>query len=208
MQQHASFSDTTLSCEATKIRVVPERIHKGEKMELDILQSIYSMHNDVLDVIMPFITKFGDAGIFWIVVGVVLTINKKTRKIGLTVMGALIFSVIFTNGILKNLVNRTRPFEYVDNVVLLVDKPWDTSFPSGHSSASMAAAVAIFIHNKKWGSGAIVLALLIAFSRLYLFVHFPTDVLAGLILGTLYAIGSALIVKKIYEKSNSKFIKY
>ncbi len=169
-------------------------------MEIDILQAIYSIHNSVLDTIMVGITHLGDAGILWIVLGLVLTFIKKTRKIGVTILGALILSVIFTNGIIKILVDRPRPYTYVDGINLLISKPIDASFPSGHSSASFAASVSLFIYNKKWGTVAIIVALLIAFSRLYLFIHFPTDVLAGIVLGIVYAKVSAYIVKKIYAK--------
>lgn len=173
-------------------------------MEIDILQALYSMHNPVLDTIMVCITHLGDAGILWIILGLVLTIVKKTRKIGITMLGALVLSLIFTNGIIKVIVDRPRPFTYVDGINLLIAKPIDASFPSGHSSASMAAAISLFIYNKKWGTVAVVVALLIAFSRLYLFVHFPTDVLCGLILGIIYAIGSYFIVKKVFEKIEKK----
>src|SRR5574344_2095727 len=105
-------------------------------MEIDILQAIYSIHNSVLDTIMVGITHLGDAGILWIVLGLVLTFIKKTRKIGVTILGALILSVIFTNGIIKILVDRPRPYTYVDGINLLISKPIDASFPSGHSSAS------------------------------------------------------------------------
>jgi undecaprenyl-diphosphatase len=177
-------------------------------MELDILRAIDSIHNPVLDSIMVFITHLGDAGIFWIAISVVLLFFKKYRKIGVVSLGALILSVLFTNVIIKNLFDRVRPFMYDEAVRqrLLIAEPFDSSFPSGHSSASMAAAVSIFIYNKKIGIPALAAALLIAFSRLYLFVHFPTDVLTGLILGILYAVASAAVVKFLNEKYKFKWL--
>ena len=175
-------------------------------MELDILRAIYELHNPILDKIMLAITTLGDAGIFWILISVILICIKKYRRIGITSLLALVFSLFFTNGILKNLFDRARPFTYDESIVLLIKEPFDSSFPSGHSSASMAAAVSIFIYNKKIGIPAVILSLLIAFSRLYLFVHYPTDVITGLILGVIYAIMSAFVVKKVSEKYNFKWM--
>ena len=169
-------------------------------MELEILQALYSIHNPILDAIMTFITHLGDAGIFWIAIAIVLIFTKKYRKAGIVALVSLILSLRFTNGILKHLFNRPRPFTFDETVKLLISTPHDSSFPSGHSSASMAAAVSFFIYDKKIGIPAIVVALLIAFSRLYIFVHYPTDVLAGLFVGTVYAITAALIVNTIYKK--------
>ena len=178
-------------------------------MELDNLRAIQSIHTQILDKIMIVITTLGDAGIFWILVSVILLFFKKYRKIGVASLGALVLSLIFTNGIIKNLFDRVRPFMYDEAIrqSLLIKEPFDSSFPSGHTSASIAAAVSIFIFNKKWGTAAIVLALMIGFSRLYLFVHFPTDVLTGLIAGILYAIISALIVVKLDEKYKFKWLR-
>ena len=169
-------------------------------MELEFLQALYSMHHPVLDAIMTFITHLGDAGIFWIVISIVLICTKKYRKAGIASLISLLLSVIITNLVLKNLFDRPRPFTFDETVKLLIATPHDSSFPSGHSAASMASAVAFFIYNKKIGIPAIILALLIAFSRLYIFVHYPSDVLAGLFVGTLYAVTAAWIVNKIYTK--------
>lgn len=171
-------------------------------MELDILRAIDSIHNPVLDKIMVFITHLGDAGIFWIAITIVLLFFRKYRKIGVVSAGALILSLLFTNVIIKNMFDRVRPFMYDEAIrqSLLIKEPFDSSFPSGHSSASMAAAVSIFIYNKKMGIPAVLLALLIAFSRMYLFVHFPTDIISGLVLGVLYAIMSSTIVKFLDNK--------
>lgn len=177
-------------------------------MELDILRAIDSIHNPILDKIMIAITHLGDAGLFWIAISIALLFFKKYRKIGVVSLGALVLSLIFTNGIIKNMFDRVRPFMYDEAIRqrLLIKEPFDSSFPSGHSSASMAAAVSIFIYNKKMGIPAIIVALLIAFSRLYLFVHFPTDVLTGLVLGILYAVGSAAVVKFLNDKYKFKWL--
>lgn len=118
--------------------------------ELSVLHWFESLHNPVLDPVMKGLTFLGNAGCFWIALAVVLLFFKRTRKIGITMAVSLVLSLIFTNLIIKNLVNRTRPF-VADPALLqtmLVKLPSDSSFPSGHTSASVAAAVAIFTLNK------------------------------------------------------------
>lgn len=174
--------------------------------EIELLKKIAEMRNDILNPIMVGITSLGNAGIFWIILALVLICIKKTRKIGFTMAISLVLSLIFTNLIIKNVVDRPRPFQYDETLKLLVSKPIDSSFPSGHSSASFAAAVAIFMNNKKYGIPAIILALLIALSRLYVSVHFPTDVAAGIILGIIYGVSAGLIAKFICKKYNPKWL--
>ena len=169
--------------------------------ELGILDSIQEIFGcKFLDTVMPVITLFGDGGIFWIALAIVLLIFKKTRKIGLTMGIALAMGFIIGNLGLKNIFARIRPYDLNPEFPLLIEKLHDFSFPSGHTLASFEASVAIFLYNKKFGIAAIVLAVLIAFSRLYLYVHYPTDVITSIILGTGFAIISFLIVKKIFKK--------
>lgn len=173
--------------------------------ELSVLHWFESLHNPILDPVMKGLTFLGNAGCFWIALAVVLLFFKRTRKIGITMAVSLVLSLIFTNLIIKNLVNRTRPF-VADPALLqtmLVKLPSDSSFPSGHTSASVAAAVAIFTRNKKWGIPAVVLAVLIGVSRLYLTVHFPTDVIAGLLLGIIYGVGAYFITSKLIYKNKT-----
>lgn len=176
--------------------------------EIPILKWFASLHNPITDPIMYCITKLGDKGIIWILLGLLMlfVLPKKYRKVGLTVALALIFSVIMCNGVMKNVSQRIRPFNFdtslfdtqIFNVFASID---DWSFPSGHTSASFAAAIAIILWRKKEGIVALCLAVLIAFSRLYLTVHYPTDVLVSLILGSLYGLLAYLIVKWALKKS-------
>ena len=151
-----------------------------------------------LDFLMPLITKLGDAGIFWIAVAVVLLVTKKYRKVGAMIGVALVLGLIFGNGVLKNVVGRIRPYDLNENMkdMLLIEALSDKSFPSGHTLASFESAVVLLINDKRLGIPAIVLAALIAFSRLYLYVHYPTDVLASIILGTAFAFLACYIVNK------------
>lgn len=171
------------------------------QFELGILDFIREyIANPVLDAIMPIITKFGDGGIFWIALAVIFLIFKKTRKMGLCMGLALLMGFIVGNLVLKNVVARIRPYDLNPEIEILVKHLSDFSFPSGHTLASFEAATAIFINNKKWGVPALVLAFLVAISRIYLYVHYPTDVLAGMLLGITFAVISCFIIKKHQDK--------
>ena len=174
------------------------------EFELKILDYIKDTFGCVfLDKAMPIVSMFGDHGIFWMALTAILLIPKKTRKMGLSMAIALALGYLCGNLIIKNAVARTRPYEYRPEIELLVNKLSDYSFPSGHSLASFEASVCIFRRNKKWGVPALVLAVLIALSRLYLYVHFPSDVLAGILLGITFAIAGTVIANLIYKKATT-----
>jgi len=137
----------------------------------------------VLDRVFPFITGLGNIGIVWILIALILMIRKKTRRYGILMLIALGIGAIVGQGIIKHLVQRPRPFILDSSVKLLISAPRDTSFPSGHSAAAATGAYMLCRMNKAAGIPAVILALLIAFSRMYLYVHFPSDVIAGLLLG-------------------------
>ncbi len=153
------------------------------------------------DWLMPIVTSLGNAGIFWILLAVVLLCFKKTRKVGITMGIALAFGFIVVNLTLKPLVARVRPYVFDSTITLLISPETDFSFPSGHTLASFEGAVSIFLYNKKFGIAAILLASLIAFSRLYLMVHYPMDVLAGILLGSAIAI----VAFKLTEAINKHY---
>lgn len=176
-------------------------------MELQILHWFGSIHNPVLNPIMYFFTCLGNAGIFWILLALALltVLPKKYRKVGLTMAIALILSLIMCNGVMKNFYHRVRPF--VTDPTLQETELYgifatihDWSFPSGHTSASFAAAVAMFMWYKKEGTGTLIIAALVSISRLYLTVHYPTDVLASLILGSLYGVIAYFITVALFNK--------
>lgn len=151
--------------------------------EFAILNFIATLHTDFGDWFFPLVSSFGNAGIGWICLSVLLLCIPRYRKAGLTMALALIFCLLIGNLTLKPLVARMRPYTYFPDMTLLVPPLSDYSFPSGHTFASFAAATALFLHHHKEGTAAFILAITIAFSRLYLYVHFPSDVLAGAILG-------------------------
>ena len=155
-------------------------------IELSILDWIQTLHTPFLDKIMVFITRLWDAGIIWIVLSIVLLLIPKTRKSGAVMVVALVVDVLLCNIVLKNLVARTRPYDVNTGVHLLVAKLHDYSFPSGHTAASFTSVTALYLAGeKKLWKFALVLACLIAISRLYLYVHYPTDVLGGILFGVI-----------------------
>ncbi len=170
--------------------------------ELDLLHWMQSIHNSFLDFIMPKITFLGNGGWFWIVVTLLFLLLPFNRKMGVQAAISLILTVILCNVILKPSIMRCRPCWLEPDVQLLVKVPHDFSFPSGHSNASFAVATAILTRNKKLGIPAIVLAALIAISRLYVFVHWPTDVLMGTLTGIVGGIVSYFIVEYIWKKTS------
>lgn len=170
-------------------------------MELRFLDFLQTIHTPLLDKILAFITSLGNAGIIWIVLAVVLLILPKTRKTGIIVAAALLMDFVLCNLILKNLVARMRPYDVNTAIAILIKKPLDFSFPSGHTAASFAAMTALFLAKmKKAWIAALVLAVLIAFSRLYFYVHYPTDVLGGAVVGILSGIIGYAIVEKIDKR--------
>ena len=167
-------------------------------MEIHILDMIQNLRTPIGDVVVPLITRLGDAGIIWIILTVLLLIIPKTRKTGVIMMAALLADVLLC---IKNLVARTRPFDVNTAVQLLVAKPRDYSFPSGHTAASFASVTALYLAGeKKMWKAALVLAVLIALSRLYLYVHYPTDIIGGVVFGSLSGYLGYKIVEWIQKK--------
>lgn len=165
-------------------------------MELQFLYTLQELHNPILDKIMIFITNLGNAGIFWICLGLLLLVIPKTRKCGICMLLAMALTFILGNLILKNVVARPRPFTVATEIALKIPQPGEYSFPSGHTMNAFSGATTIFLFYRKPGVAALVLAALIAFSRMYLFVHYPTDILGGVVLG----IVDALLIFRLTSK--------
>ena len=167
-----------------------------------LLQIQQHLRTDMLTPFMKIVTFLGNGGWFWILCAVVLLAVPKTRKTGYAAVLSLIFGVIVTNLLLKNIVARPRPFAEIEALIPLIAKPTDFSFPSGHTTASFAVALVMLrMLPKKIGIPAVVLAALVAFSRLYLGVHYPTDVLAGFVIAL---VGSTLSVWIVRTKPEDK----
>ena len=182
----------------------------AERFDLPILDWIAgNLSCGLMDTLMPIITLFGDDGIFWIACAVILLLIPKTRKIGLSMGVALLIGLLVCNITLKPLVGRIRPYDYQlqhfgVEIRLLVDGLHDFSFPSGHTTNSFSCAWVLFKKApRKWGVPALVLAILISLSRIYVGIHYPTDVLAGVVIG----IGSASLALWLARKIERKWFR-
>ena len=177
-----------------------------QNIDFNILEFIRAnMTSEFLNKIMPPITILGSGGFIWIVIAFIFIVKKKFRKDGLLLICSLLFCLLIGNLTLKPLVARIRPCDINTAVTLLIERPTDFSFPSGHTMTSFASALIIFNANKKLGIAAIILASLIAFSRLYLYVHFPSDIIAGLVIGLLisFSVINYFKFKNKIEKSTN-----
>lgn len=145
---------------------------------LDWIQA--NLRSPLMDAVMVAITHLGDGGVLFMLLGVWLLLKPATRNTGIALLFSLTIAILCCSGLLKPLFARARPFAGREGMALLVSAPTDFSFPSGHT-----AAAELFFCRNRWCLPVGVLALLIGFSRMYLYVHFPTDVLCGCVLGIL-----------------------
>lgn len=186
--------------------------------EFTFLDFLQSLRTPVGDKIFCAITHLGDLGIVWLILIIVFLIFKKYRKLGLTALTSILLELIICNAVIKNLVARTRPFDINTSVELLIKRPDDFSFPSGHAGASFAVTFAMLFvllwHSKenriitlnertivrRITIVSFVVAILISFSRMYLYVHYPTDILGGLVLGLISGFVSVILMTKVFKK--------
>lgn len=158
------------------------------------------LRNPVLTPIMKVITMLGNGGLIWIVFTLLLLALPRTRRVGCMMTAALLGTLLINNIILKNLVARTRPYEVVEGLTYLVKKPTDLSFPSGHAGCAFAAACIMFRRLPgRYGVPALALAVLISLSRLYVGVHYPTDVLFGMVSGIAISYTAEVIVGRLWK---------
>ncbi len=168
--------------------------------ELGILEAIQSIRCGFVDFLMTAFSFLGNGGALWIAIALVMLISQKYRKTGFMLAVGLVLGLVFGNLILKNLVARPRPCWIADDVELLIAVPKDFSFPSGHTLSSFIAAFVLYREGRRFGIPALIVASLIAFSRMYLFVHFPTDILGGILLATVICKGMNIVIKKMENK--------
>ena len=157
--------------------------------EFAFLDWLQQFHNPVLDALAVFLNYAGEHGEIWIAFTLLLLLFRRTRKAGCAMATALVLYLVAGDCILKPLFARLRPCDVNTAITILVKRPHGLSFPSGHTASGVAAAYALWLQNRKLGAPALVLAAFIAFTRLYLYVHFPTDILGGAVLGI--ALGAA-----------------
>lgn len=165
--------------------------------EFTLLDFIYQhLYNPICNGFMIIITFLGEWGWVWIVISLLLLWKKKYRTYGILMLCSLLVTFLVGEVGIKNIVGRVRPCDVYPDLVILIPRPDGFSFPSGHAASSFTASVILFHANRKWGIWAFAAAFLIAISRVYLYVHFPTDVLAGILLG----VGMATLVYSIYRR--------
>lgn len=174
-------------------------------IEFMILNWIQSIRTPVGDVLMPLISKFASGGIIWIILAVILLIIPKTRKSGIILVVALCLNVVICNVILKDIFCRVRPCNVNTQIALLVARPSSYSFPSGHTAAAFTAVAALYFAGEKhlWKIVAVV-AVLIAFSRMYLYVHYPTDILGGIVAGIVLGYVGYWLVNKLEQWNKNR----
>ena len=156
-------------------------------MEADILLWIQdNVRADWLTPIVECITYLGNGGIVWILLAVAFLFFEKYRRVGYMCITALVTHLLSVNLILKTLIHRVRPYEMIEGLTNLIGEQSDYSFPSGHTAASFAVAAVLLLRcPKKISSPGLILAILISLSRLYVGVHYPTDILGGVVIGIL-----------------------
>ena len=155
-----------------------------------------------LDSVMPFITSLGDVGVIWILISVILLFFKKTRKLGIQLLISILFAYVIYQLILKPVIARPRPFMQNPVVELLIKAPKDFSFPSGHTACGFSFVIILFLKKNKWWFPSLVLASLIGFSRMYLYVHFFTDVICGALCGIIFGAISFYLSEKYLPQKN------
>lgn len=175
--------------------------------EIQILNAIQSIRCPFLDVLMPLITN---CVFLWVLVPVICIMRKNSRKAGWIIFASIVLELILCNLILKNTFQRVRPFHVNTAVTLLVKKPLDYSFPSGHTAFSFVTVTGIWMTGvlKKWRIPALIFACLIAFSRLYLYVHYPTDVLAGIAVGVFCGWAACKLFQTLTKREMTGEINY
>ena len=172
--------------------------------EFAFLDWLYQFRNPVMNTISIFFDYAGAHGEIWIAFTLLLLLFRRTRKAGFAMAVALVLYMATGHFFLKPLFARPRPCDVHTALTILVKRPHGHSFPSGHTASAFAAAFALWLQNRKLGVPALVLAAFIAFTRLYLYVHFPTDVLGGLVLGLALGALALWIVAKLANKSKKK----
>jgi undecaprenyl-diphosphatase len=175
-------------------------------MDQAVLEYFQSVVTDSwLTQVMKVFTTLGDAGLVWILLAIAFLIFPKTRQMGVAVALALIVMVFANNVVLKSLFARERPFNTYSDILVLITKPTSLSFPSGHTSASFAFVAAVFPYRRGWAVAFLPLAAVIAFSRIYLSVHYFTDVLGGLAFGILFGVIGVVLGSLLWKRFGSKW---
>ena len=183
---------------------MPESIQTLDFSILDWIQEHFRC--GTLDFIVPKITALGNAGVLWIILTLVCISVKEWRKCGITMASALLTGLLVGNVVIKLLAQRERPCWISPPELMLIAVPKDYSFPSCHTLSGFAASVSLLCYSRAAGIPAVILAVLIALTRLYLYVHFPSDVLVGFLLGTGIAAAAFLLTRRyLFDALQQKY---
>lgn len=176
-------------------------LHELSQIELELLHAVraFSDSQFIADALL-LVSSLGDAGLVWIVIAAMLLIFPHTRRASVAMLTALFLNWLICNVWAKPFFARLRPCDITDRITPLIECPSDFSFPSGHTSSSFAAALALMVLFPRAGCIALAGATLMAFSRLYLFVHFPSDVIAGALLGLACGISGARFARRFMSR--------
>lgn len=174
-----------------------EQLQELDEQILFFIQG--NWRNPVLDQVMVLITSLGNTGFLWICIAAILLFSKRRQKSGVVLMSAIFIAMFLGDEVLKPLIGRVRPCYQFPEVELLITKVSSFSFPSGHTMVGFASATVLLYYYRKVGIIAYIIASLIAFSRLYLFVHYPSDILGGHILGIITALTAIFVLNLIYH---------
>lgn len=163
-----------------------------------VLDALQKIHSTFLNVFLGIFTYLGEGGIVWIAAAVVMLLIPKKRAVGICLGQSLITMLLFSEMLLKHIVQRPRPYFLHPWIDIIVVRETSYSFPSGHTCSSFTAATVIFMYNKKLGIAAYICAALIGFSRLYFYVHYPTDVICGALLGLIIGFTVTRAMRKYF----------
>ena len=175
------------------------------KFDNAVFDMVHSLSCGAMNIIMGIFTYLGEAGALWIAASLVFLAIKKTRKMGIYMLICLAITYLINDIILKNIFERLRPFVADSTIELLIKAPSGYSFPSGHSASSFAAATTIFMFNRRLGIGALCVAFLIAVSRIYFSVHYPSDVLCGITLGIVCSVIIVNVTRRFENKIHNHY---
>ena len=184
-------SDIASIIEAIRSSAVIDFVKSLDWAVLHFIQD--NLRTDILDKVFTILTYLGDHGAVWILIAVILLFFRRTRRTAVLILIAMAAAYVIGTNMVKELVARPRPCWLDDSVVMLIKVPQDYSFPSGHTMAGTVSCFLINRTNKVLGVFSVILMLLIAFSRMYLYVHFPSDILAGLLIGIVFGAVTWLI---------------
>lgn len=169
------------------------------KFDKKVIYAVQKIRNPKLDAFFRVFTHIAEYGIMWIVVACVLFLFRTTRSLGLEMGIALAFCMLLGELLMKPVIRRKRPFLDDPSVKVVIHKPKDYSHPSGHSTSCFSCATVLLFYDWRLGAAAFAFSLIIGFSRIYLFVHYPTDVIFGALWGIVFGVLAVCVYDYIFR---------